>query len=70
MLWNRRSECLNGNSDSVPAPAYVANNCTKIARLYQNRNETGYQLRLNPITTTNFLNRTYQPFRIGNKGSC
>jgi hypothetical protein len=36
-----RAECFNGNSDSIPAPAYVANNCTTIVRIYQNRNENG-----------------------------
>lgn len=65
------AECFAGNEDSMLPSEYVSNGCTTRVWLYKHTDETGYNLCLQPNSTTGHLFRKYHSFRIvSNSKSC
>jgi hypothetical protein len=56
--------CLNWNEGAIAPPEFVQNGCLTRVWLYQNSNETGYDLCLRPNSTTGHLGRAYRSFRV------
>jgi hypothetical protein len=67
---SQRNECTYRGGSMSP-PKYVANGCAVRVWLYQNSNDSGYTLCVNPRSSTGALGRTYRAYWVSsNSAKC
>jgi hypothetical protein len=67
---SQRNDCTYRGGSMSP-PLYIANGCAVRVWMYQNSNDTGYNLCVNPRSSTGALGRTYRSYWVSsNSAKC
>jgi hypothetical protein len=62
---SQRNEC-SYRGGSMSPPKYIANGCSTRVWMYQNSNDSGYSLCVNPRSSTGALGRSYRSYWVSN----